>query len=145
LAFPTGFFVKEIYMNESQLELKKRRIRFRTKIYSSRVYLSIFKRDKYMCAYCGIRVFSIDDIYKMIDDEKYIWLSKYINKIINHKKYLKKSDTGKLYKKYKKLHRLDLATIDHIIPLSLEENNSLENLVTCCKSCNSKKGSKYVK
>ncbi len=35
-------------------------------------------------------------------------------------------------------------TVDHIIPRSLGGENSFNNCVTCCKPCNSKKGSKSL-
>ena len=125
------------------LELKKRRIRFRTKIYDSRKYIKILERDNYICSYCGTRVFSNDDIYKMVDNEKEILLSKYLEKVISHKQYEKQSDTLILYQKYKSIYQKKLATIDHIIPLSIKEDNSFENLITCCFVCNCKKGDKY--
>jgi 5-methylcytosine-specific restriction endonuclease McrA len=38
-------------------------------------------------------------------------------------------------------HRL---TLDHVIPLSRGGGNTWENLATCCKECNSKKGDKLL-
>jgi 5-methylcytosine-specific restriction endonuclease McrA len=126
-----------------KITLKARRIRFRSKIYQTGKYKDIFTRDNYICFYCGIKVYSLDHIYHEVDDEKNKWHMKLINKKISYNKYIKLSDTKILFDKYYKTHKLDLATIDHIIPLRLEENNTFENLVTSCKSCNSKKGGKY--
>ena len=122
---------------------KQVRNRFRTKIYQSGKYKEIFKRDKYICFYCGIRVYSTDQIWKEVNDEQEKWYIKFLNKKISYKNYLKVSDTVLLFKKYYNLHRLDLATIDHIIPISKKEDNSPENLTTSCKSCNSRKKDKY--
>jgi 5-methylcytosine-specific restriction endonuclease McrA len=36
-------------------------------------------------------------------------------------------------------------TIDHLLPQELGGTNETKNLVTCCKSCNSKKGHKSVR
>jgi len=36
----------------------------------------------------------------------------------------------------------EIATIDHIQPLSREGSNSLDNLVLCCPLCNHKKGNR---
>ena len=36
-------------------------------------------------------------------------------------------------------------TLDHLIPQDLGGGNESTNLVTCCKSCNSTKGSKSLK
>ena len=36
-------------------------------------------------------------------------------------------------------------TFDHIIPVSKQGPTSWENVVTCCKTCNGKKGSKSLK
>ena len=36
-------------------------------------------------------------------------------------------------------------TFDHIIPVCLKGPTSWENVVTCCKACNGKKGSKSLK
>lgn len=36
-------------------------------------------------------------------------------------------------------------TFDHIIPVSKSGTTSWENVVTCCKGCNTKKGSKSLK
>ena len=36
-------------------------------------------------------------------------------------------------------------TIDHLIPSELGGSNGTKNLVTCCKSCNSAKGSKTIR
>ena len=36
-------------------------------------------------------------------------------------------------------------TLDHLVPCELGGNNNASNLVTCCKSCNSSKGSKSQK
>lgn len=33
-------------------------------------------------------------------------------------------------------------SIDHIVPQKSEKNDSMENLVTCCRSCNSRKGAR---
>ena len=35
-------------------------------------------------------------------------------------------------------------TIDHIVPQSETKNNNIENLVSCCQSCNSKKGNRSM-
>jgi len=35
-------------------------------------------------------------------------------------------------------------TVDHVIPLSETKNNSPENLVPCCKSCNSSKRNRSI-
>jgi 5-methylcytosine-specific restriction endonuclease McrA len=34
------------------------------------------------------------------------------------------------------------ATVDHVVPQSLGGTDDIENLVPCCKTCNSKKGSR---
>ncbi len=36
-------------------------------------------------------------------------------------------------------------TFDHVIPVSLNGKTDWENVVTCCKKCNTKKGSKNLK
>ena len=36
-------------------------------------------------------------------------------------------------------------TLDHIVPQELGGDNTAKNLVTCCKACNSKKGSKTTR
>ena len=38
----------------------------------------------------------------------------------------------------------DGATIDHIIPISQGGTNNLQNLLICCRSCNSSKGKKNI-
>jgi len=36
-------------------------------------------------------------------------------------------------------------TLDHLVPQELGGTNGSKNLVTCCKSCNSSKGSKTIR
>lgn len=35
-------------------------------------------------------------------------------------------------------------TLDHVVPINKNGSTSLDNLVPCCQSCNSSKGSKYL-
>jgi 5-methylcytosine-specific restriction endonuclease McrA len=36
-------------------------------------------------------------------------------------------------------------TLDHLVPCEIGGTNATDNLVTCCKSCNSAKGSKTIR
>jgi len=38
-----------------------------------------------------------------------------------------------------------ILTLDHLIPQELGGENEVKNLVTCCKTCNSMKGSKTLR
>lgn len=35
-------------------------------------------------------------------------------------------------------------TVDHIVPLTKGGTNNIDNLVPCCRSCNSSKGNKFI-
>ena len=77
-------------------------------------YERIFERDKWTCVYCESKVESLKHLYDKGIDRKEI--ARYVSK-----------NTRKI------------ATIDHIIPLSLGGDNSDENLATACVHCNCKK------
>ena len=36
-------------------------------------------------------------------------------------------------------------TLDHVVPLSAGGNDELDNVVLCCRSCNSRKGARPVR
>ena len=124
-------------MSNPQLEDKYKKLRkeFRVGFASlSEQREEVFKRDNYLCVYCGCRVITLSDLFKLVDkkqrdamentnltDEQY--------QEYNPRKEIEESDE----------YRQKMATLDHKTPLTKGGDNSKENLVTCCKSCNSKK------
>lgn len=69
------------------------------------------RRDGKKCHYCGREVLSSDEIPNF--------------SVLAY--------TKGMYPK-------NLATVDHVIPLSKGGANDLENMVVCCRECNTKKG-----
>jgi len=100
----------------------------------------IFERDFYLCKYCGITVKTVSNIYQEVDIIQKSIFDLYLNKKINRRQYLSKSDTTIIFKGlYKKYFKL-LATIDHIIARANGGSDEDNNLTTCCFVCNAKKG-----
>ncbi len=82
-------------------------------------HIKIYKRDNWHCVYCGNKVQEIKNLYKQGKTVQEIAL-------------------------YVKDHKHNIATIDHILPISAGGDNSEENLVTSCLSCNSSKKDKII-
>ena len=109
----------------------------------------IYKRDNYKCAYCGRRIFTPSDLRKLTikkQEEKYREFKK---GLITKKEYISynrfsNSDFKKTIKASKEYNQ-KIGTLDHVIPLSKGGTNAEDNLITCCRSCNSKKGEDIVK
>ncbi len=64
--------------------------------------MEVFRRDKWLCSYCGVRVV------------------------------------------LSKVYTPNLATIDHVTPISKGGNHSIDNVVTACIACNSIKSDKLI-
>ncbi len=61
---------------------------------------------------------------------------------LSHKQYIATSGSQTLFRREYKKHVKCLATIDHVVPISLGGGDEEINLVTACLSCNVKKGKK---
>jgi len=82
----------------------------------------IAARDGYLCGYCDIRVIE-PEILKKIDTM--------LGGEILHKR-----STPRNNRSYHGIWLMTAVTLDHIEPLATNHDDSDENLVTCCWSCN---------
>ena len=85
----------EVYKTEYRTDIISKRDRVPRKTKDA-----VFKRDKYVCQYCGIHCYS-----SWLRDSKAV-------------------------------------TVDHIVPVTAGGMSKKENLITCCRSCNSIKGNR---
>jgi phage replication O-like protein O len=100
----------------------------------------IYKRDDYLCFYCKQKVITTSDFFNLIDKLQEEKLKEYQEGILDEDEYQnydcrKDIEQSENYKRF-------MATLDHKIPLNEGGQNEDDNLVTCCKSCNSKKKDK---
>lgn len=81
----------------------------------------IWKRDNYICFYCGKKVIDLGTIGDIAIENNWSW-EKYTSTLKN------------LWGQS--------ASLDHKIPLAKKGTNEENNLVCCCIKCNIKKGTK---
>lgn len=92
----------------------------------SNIKLAVWERDDFTCSYCGVEM----------RDSYFAWKNAIIefNKLPIRERLVGRK--GKL----KRTWGLR-PTVDHVIPRSAGGETTMENLVTACSPCNSKKGS----
>jgi len=129
---------------------KKKRAEFHQKYSTfSRVRERIYKRDNYICAYCGVTVITPSYCRKLATKKQEEKFAEFEKGLITKKEYLSfnrysNSNFHKMIKELK-IDKSRIGTIDHKIPLSKGGTSEDDNLVTCCLRCNSKKGEKIIK
>ena len=127
---------------KSLKQIKKRRNQFRTRIFSKGLNEIIWKRDKFRCHYCHCQIFPYSLYWEWEQSIMQTYFDAFENGEISYEEYLGFIDDDRLSSIWKKYHKYDLATIDHLVPMSKGGSDELENLVSCCRRCNSKKNNK---
>ena len=82
-----------------------------------RIRKEVYERDDYACRYCG----------KSMKEGYLLWKST---------KGAKRPEVGRKIR----LHSVGISA-DHVVPKSKGGEFTVENLVTCCRNCNGRKGS----
>jgi hypothetical protein len=114
--------------------------------------INVEYKNKNICIECSENIFSkmVEEIcwippLLFLKGLEYKYFYRYKKKRISLPEYLRKF----VLEKYKFICqdcglKINL-TIDHIKPVKYGGDDSIQNLTILCKSCNSKKGSKWIK
>ena len=121
---------------------KKRRNRFRTTVYQSGLVKLLLTESGCRCFYCDCKVFPFSYSYNYVENKISFYFERYEKGGLSYAKYLHLSEGERLTKKWKHKHRLNLATVDHLVSIKDGGSDDKENLVISCASCNSRKGKK---